>query len=120
MPEPAQIVLAPRNLNTGETEMPTVYEKLEPASAVIEAFHADFTFHDLRSFKLCKNGDTAIWSAGKCGTHLAFTHLEGVPCNREHVRAVISEYGKNPIWRRIEFTGPNSGRVVKLKQVPEF
>lgn len=99
--------------------MTTVYMQLKPATDVIEAFHRDFTYHDLRSFRLSKDGDIAVWSAGPCGTHLAYTHVDGAPTDGSHVRAVVDVYGNNPVWRRIEFTGPNAGRVLKLDGPPK-
>ena len=59
--------------------MQTIYQQLEPDTTVIECYHRDFTFHDLESFNAAKDGDAAIWSAGPCGTHIAFTHRAGKP-----------------------------------------
>ncbi len=98
--------------------MLTVYQQLKPDTNVIEHYHRDFTYHDLQSFRQAKNGDVAIWSAGRCGTHLAFTHREGKPVDSDHVSAVVAVYGHNPVWRRIEFTGANAGRIVRLTQPP--
>jgi len=100
--------------------MKTIYQQLEPDTAIIERFHTDFSFHDLVSFKLAGKGDVAIWSAGDCGTHLAFTHRAGKPVKSDHVAAVAAVYGKNPIWHRITFTGPNRGRVTVMAGPPKI
>ncbi len=98
--------------------MQTIYQQLEPDTRVIERFHRDFTFHDLESFNAAEDGDAAIWSAGKCGTHIAFTHRAGHPVKSDHVAAVAAVYGSNPVWRRIAFTGPNTGKVSKMTGPP--
>jgi len=98
--------------------MTSIYQQLLPDTAVIERFHADFSFHDLESFNAAEDGDAAIWCAGDCGTHIAFTHRAGKPVKSDHVAAVAAVYGHNPIWRRIKFTGPNQGRVSKMQGPP--
>ncbi len=92
----------------------SVYDQLAPLTAVIKSYREDFTVHDLRSFREAKNGDIAIWTAGRCGTHLAFTHRAGKPCSTEHADAVKAVYGRNPVWRLIDFTGPNTGYARSL------
>ena len=97
----------------------TIYQQLEPDASVIKSYHRDFTYHDARSFDSAERGDIAIWTAGEFGTHLVFTHRKGEPCDPEYLEAVTRTYDTNPVWRRIEFSGPNEGRVIKLRGQPK-